>query len=96
MENVENLAQLEAAVDKLLTAINEMKQEKLVLKARLDSRDQEIVSLKQQLQVLQGERSQIEQRVIGLLGSIDKWEKLNESSDVAEESGTVAEGKTLF
>ena len=96
MENVENLAQLESAVDKLLTAINEMKQEKLVLKARLDSRDQEIVSLKQQLQVLQGERSQIEQRVSGLLGSIDKWEKLNESSDVAEESGTVAEGKTLF
>ena len=96
MENVENLAQLEAAVDKLLTAINEMKQEKLVLRARLDSRDQEIVSLKQQLRVLQGERSQIEQRVSGLLGSIDKWEKLNESSDVAEESGTVAEGKTLF
>ena len=96
MENVENLAQLEAAVDKLLTAINEMKQEKLVLRARLDSRDQEIVSLKQQLQVLQGERSQIEQRVSGLLGSIDKWEKLNESSDVAEESGTVDEGKTLF
>jgi chromosome segregation ATPase len=96
MENVENLAQLESAVDKLLTAINEMKQEKLVLRARLDSRDQEIVSLKQQLQVLQDERSQVEQRVSGLLSSIDKWEKLIESSDVAEESETEAEGKTLF
>jgi len=96
MENIENLALLEAAVDKLLTAINEIKQEKLLLKDRLDGRDQEIVTLKEQLQDLQSERSQIGQRVNSLLNSIDKWEKLTETVDVVEKSGPVAEGKTLF
>ena len=96
MENIENLAQLEAAVDKLLTAINEIKQEKLLLKDRLDGRDQEIVNLKEQLQVLQRERSQIGQRVNNLLGSIDKWEKLNETAGATEESGAGTKEKTLF
>ena len=96
MENIENLALLEAAVDKLLTAINEIKQEKLLLKDRLDGRDQEIATLKEQLQDLQRERSQIGQRVNSLLNSIDKWEKLTETVDVVEKSGPVAEGKTLF
>ena len=96
MENIENLAQLEAAVDKLLAAIKEIKQEKLLLKDRLAGRDQEIVSLKEQLQVLQSERSQIGQRVNSLLSSIDKWEKLNETVAVGEEPGAGAEEKTLF
>ena len=96
MENIENLALLEAAVDKLLTAINEIKQEKLLLKDRLDGRDQEIATLKGQLQDLQRERSQIGQRVNSLLNAIDKWEKLTETVDVVEKSGPVAEGKTLF
>jgi prefoldin subunit 5 len=94
MENIENLAQLEAAVDKLLTAINEIKQEKILLEDRLAGRDQEIVKLKEQLQVLQSERSQIGQRVNSLLSSIDKWEKSNETVAVAEESGM--KEKTLF
>lgn len=96
MDNVENLSQLEVAIDKLLQSLNEMKQEKIVLTARLGSKDQEIISLKQQLQVFQDERSDIEQRVNGLLGSIDKWEKLNEAGDVVEKSEPVEEVKTLF
>ncbi len=96
MENIENLALLEAAVDKLLTAINEIKQEKILLTERLEGRDQEIITLKGQLQDLQRERSQIGQRVNSLLNSIDKWEKLTETVDVVEKSGSLAEGKTLF
>jgi len=96
MEDIKNMVQLEAAVDKLLNAINEMRQEKLVLEARLESKDQDIVTLKQQLQMLHGERSQIDQRVTGLLGSIEKWEKLNESTDVVDESEVAIEEKTLF
>jgi chromosome segregation ATPase len=96
MENIENLTQLEAAVDKLLNAVHEMKREKLVLHARLESSGQEIVTLKQQIQVLQGERGQIEQRVNSLLGSIDRWERVHESGAVTAEAGSGAEGKTLF
>ena len=96
MENIESLAQLEAAVEKLLAAISEINQEKLLLKDRLDGRDQEIVSLKEQLHVLQNERSQIGQRVNSLLGAIDKWEKLNETVGVDKESVAVEKEKTLF
>ena len=63
MENVENLAYLEEAVEKMLAALKSMKQEKLVLEARVESRDQEIATLKEQQESLQGERKQIQQRV---------------------------------
>ncbi|MEN8136298.1 MAG: hypothetical protein ABFS18_12310 [Thermodesulfobacteriota bacterium] len=96
MENIENLALLEAAVDKLLTVVGEVKQEKQLLVERLAGRDQEIVSLKEQLHVLQSERSQIGQRVNGLLSSIAKWEQSNETVAVVEESGGGAKEKTLF
>jgi septal ring factor EnvC (AmiA/AmiB activator) len=96
MENIENLTQLEAAVDKLLKAVHEMKQEKLVLHARLESMGQEIAKLSEQILLLRGERGQIEQRVNSLLGSIDKWEKLQESSEVSVESGSGVEVKALF
>jgi septal ring factor EnvC (AmiA/AmiB activator) len=99
MENIENLTSLEAAVDKLLNAVGEMKQEKQALKARLDGKEREVERLTRQMQVLQGERTQIEKRVNGLLNSIEKWEELNESAETAEsteapESATVE--KTLF
>lgn len=96
MENIESLARLEAAVEKLLATISEINQEKLLLKDRLDGRDQEIVSLKEQLQVLQNERSQIGQRVNSLLGAIDKWERLNETVGGEEESVAMEKEKTLF
>ena len=78
-----------------INTVNEMKLEKLELTKKLDSRDQEIAIVKQQLQVLQGERSQIEQRVTSLLSSIDNWEKLNDTPDVVVESKS-GEGNTLF
>jgi len=96
MENVENLAYLEEAVEKMLAALKSMKQEKLVLEARVESRDQEIATLKEQQECLQGERKQIQQRVAGLISSIEKWEKLNESETDDESSEPVIEEKTLF
>ena len=96
MDNIESLAFLEEAVGKMLVTLKGMKQEKLVLEAKVESRDQEIVTLKEQLAILQGERGQIQQRVTGLISSIEKWEKLNESKTVAEPSGQAIEEKTLF
>ena len=46
MDSIESLAYLEAVVEKMLTTLKSMKQEKLVLEARVESRDQEITTLK--------------------------------------------------
>jgi len=96
MEDIKNLAHLEAAVDKLLNAVTELKREKLELKAGLDIKDQEIEKLTRQLQTFQGERSQIEKRVNGLISAIDKWEKLNYSAGPVRKGETGTEEKTLF
>ncbi|MCA1764972.1 MAG: cell division protein ZapB [Desulfobulbaceae bacterium] len=96
MENIENLTRLEAAVEKLLNTVSEMKQEKLAFKARLASKEQEIETLGRELQAFQGERSKIENKVNGLLNAIEKWENLNGSAESsgADEAATVE--KTLF
>lgn len=96
MENIENLEDLEKAVDKILRTLKDLRQENLVLEARVASRDQELSTLKQKLESLQGERNQIHQRVAGLITSIDKWEKLNESQSVPESAGAGVEEKKLF
>lgn len=97
MDNVDSLAYLEEVVEKMLAALKSLKQEKLVLEARVESRDQEIAAFKEQMESLQRERGQIQQRVASLISSIEKWEKLNESEAVDESSGlTNTAEKTLF
>ena len=97
MDSVESLAYLEEVVEKMLAALKSLKQEKLVLEARVESRDQEISAFKEQMESLQRERGQIQQRVASLISSIEKWEKLNESEAVDESSGlTNTAEKTLF
>lgn len=96
MAGLENLTLLEMAVDKLVLGMQEIKQKKLVLQASLESRDLEIKNLKEQLQVLQGERVQIDQRISSLLSSIEKWEKLTEAPVVEAESEVGVGSKTLF
>ena len=98
MDSNESLEYLEEIVEKLLTAMKSLKQDKLVLQARIESRDQEIVSLKEQLDSLQGERGQIQKRITGLIESIEKWEKMNEANkdDAVEPPDTKIEEKKLF
>ena len=96
MDSIESLAYLEEVVEKMLATLKNMRQEKLVLEARVESRDQEITTLKEELANLQGERGQIQQRVAGLISSIEKWEKLNESKATVEPTASVIEEKTLF
>lgn len=103
MEQVESLARLEEAIDKLLTSMQEMKKEKTQLEAKLEEKEQEAFELKQQLDTLQSERSRIHQRVTGLISSIDKWEKTAEpkapakvKAQVPAQAGQPGEGKTLF
>jgi len=101
MEQVENLARLEEAIDKLLDAMQEMKNEKIQLEARLEEKEHEAFELKQQLETLQSERSRIHQRVAGLITSIDKWEKTTDGKPATKvKAGLPAiqpgESKTLF
>jgi len=103
MEQVESLAKLEEAIDKLLTTMQELKKEKSQLEAKLEEKEQEVFEYKQQLDTLQSERSRIHQRVAGLITSIDKWEKSGESKVSSKgkahghpAAAPVAEGKTLF
>jgi peptidoglycan hydrolase CwlO-like protein len=103
MEQVESLARLEEAIDKLLTTMQEMKLEKSQLESKLEEKEQETFELKQQLDTLQSERSRIHQRVTGLISSIDKWEMTAEPKAPAKgkatasaQAGLPGEGKTLF
>lgn len=103
MEQVESLARLEEAIDKLLTTLQEMKKEKSQLEAKVEEKEQEAFELKQQLDTLQSERSRIHQRVSGLINSIDKWEKTTEAKGAAKAKPQASvpavqpgEGKTLF
>ena len=96
MENIDNLIHLEKAVAKLMHAVGDIEKEKLVLEARVESRDQELASLKKEVAVFQEEREQIQKRVSRLLGSIEKWEKFNETQEESESHNTKVEEKTLF
>lgn len=97
MEQLENLARLEEAIDKLLGSQRETQQEKARLVALLAQREQEVAELRQQIEAVQGERSKIHQRVAGLIDSIERWEKTTGAKDLADEvAGKAGEGKTLF
>jgi len=97
MEQLENLARLEEAIDKLLRSQQELHQEKALLLAKLARQEQETAELRRQLEDIQGERGKIHQRVAGLIDSIEKWEKMTGAKGAIEEPGTKSgESKTLF
>jgi len=78
MEQIDDfarLARLESSVEKLLGGYNALQQEKAELEERLQSREAEIVTLRQTIEELQAEKKTVHQRVSGLLDSIDQWEE---------------------
>ena len=96
MDQLENLARLEEAIDKLLHSQQEIRQEKVQLQEKLARQEQETAELRKQLEDAQGERGKILKRVAGLIDSIEKWEK-TAGAKVTEGAGTKSgEGKTLF
>ena len=96
MENIDNLALLEKSVEKLMNSVGGSKKEKMVLEARVESRDQEISSLKKEVAILQEDRKQVQKRVSLLLGAIEKWEKLKETQGESVPKSKSVEEKTLF
>jgi predicted nuclease with TOPRIM domain len=74
MENNAELVRLEEFVDKLLTKYNNLKAEYHALQDTLRERDAECADLKNNVFNLSNERSEVRNRVAGLIGRIEQWE----------------------
>ncbi len=74
MENNQELIRLEQFVDTLLNKYNDLKARFHALEATLSERDTECAGLKDEISDLQGQRSEVGSRVVGLLGRIEQWE----------------------
>ena len=88
MEDREDLGKLENIVEKLISAYNTLKSDKHDVDESLSQSQSENEQLQNQLSQLQDEKSHVHDRVVGLLGSIEDWEKtqnLTISDDSDEE-----------
>lgn len=74
MENNAELVRLEEFVDKLLTKYNKLKTDYHALQETLRERDAECADLKNSVFNLSSERSEVGNRVAGLIGRIEEWE----------------------
>jgi len=74
MENNAELARLEEFVDKLLQKYNQLKADLHALQEKLSERDAECAELKNNVYNLASERTEVGNRVAGLLDRIEQWE----------------------
>jgi predicted nuclease with TOPRIM domain len=74
MENNAELVRLEEFVDKLLAKYNQLKTDYHALQDTLRERDAECAELKNNIFNLSTERTEVGNRVSGLLGRIEQWE----------------------
>lgn len=75
MEYEEDLKKLESNVEKMLHSLDSVQGDKIKLQADIARLEQEKKELEEQVKRLKDEKKSIHQRVSGLLGSIEKWEK---------------------
>jgi len=87
MENNAELTRLEEFVDKLLSKYNQLKTEYHALQETLRERDAECGELKNNVFQLSTERTEVGNRVTGLLDRIEQWETEQGMSPV-EKSGS--------
>lgn len=85
MQNNTELVRLEEFVDKLLTKYNQLKTDYLTLRDTLAERDAECADLKNTVSNLSSERSEVGNRVAGLVDRIEQWE--NEQAPLSQGSG---------
>ncbi len=89
MEN-EGFVRLEQLVDTLIDSYNELKEKYRVLEENLKESEEERELLKMELAELQEQRSEVAQRVSGLLGRIEQWEadqSMGEQMEVQQGEG---------
>ena len=75
MEEQADLSKLENIVEKLLSAYNQLKSDKREVEETLLQSQIENEQLQNQLTQLRDEKSHVHDRVAGLLGTIEEWEK---------------------
>ena len=75
MEYEEDLKKLEGNVEKMLNSLDSAQGDKVRLQADIARLEQDKKGLEEQVKRLKDEKKSIHQRVSGLLGSIEKWEK---------------------
>ena len=89
MEN-EGFVRLEQLVETLIDSYNELKEKYRVLKENFKESEEECELLKMELTELQEQRSEVAQRVSGLLGRIEQWEadqSMGEQMEVQQGEG---------
>lgn len=74
MNNNEELVRLEQFVDNLLTKYRKLQETYRALETKLVERDTECTKLKETVSELRSERSEVGNRVAGLLERIERWE----------------------
>ena len=89
MENNAELVRLEEFVDKLLAKYNKLKSDYYALQGTLQERDAECVELKNNISDLSTERSEVGNRVAGLIGRIEQWESEHAVSTEKSNSSSV-------
>lgn len=75
MEYEEDLKKLEDNVEKMLSSLDSVQGDKIKLQADIARLELDKKGLEEQIRRLKEEKKSIHQRVSGLLGSIEKWEK---------------------
>ncbi|MCD6388486.1 MAG: hypothetical protein J7L69_03655 [Desulfobulbaceae bacterium] len=97
MEDREDLKKLENIVEKLISAYNNLKTDKHDVEEMLLQSQNENEQLQNQLSQLQDEKSHVHDRVVGLLGTIEDWEKtqnltISDDSDDSDDSDEEVSG----
>lgn len=87
MENNAELVRLEEFVDKLLTKYNKLKADYHALQETLAERDAECADLNSTVSSLSTERTEVGNRVAGILGRIEQWESEHDAGG-AEKSNS--------
>lgn len=75
MEYEEDLKKLEGNVEKMLHSLGSAQGDRVRLQADIARLEEDKKELEEQIKRLKEEKKNIHQRVSGLLGSIEKWEK---------------------
>ncbi|MEN8141180.1 MAG: cell division protein ZapB [Thermodesulfobacteriota bacterium] len=97
MDAGSSILQLEAVVEKLIIKFQALQQECDGLSRDLAAREEEVVSLRDEINQLQGERQDVHGRVSAMLGKLEAWEMAQDvaaapdsSEDKAKESDSPA------
>jgi chromosome segregation ATPase len=94
MENNAELVRLEQFVDKLLVKYRKLQEMCGVLETNLEARDAECVQLKEQIAELRSERTQVGNKVAGLIDRIEQWEEEHDQdAEPREDEAEGAQGK---